>query len=840
MKMAGRDRVKNDDDHSVESLAEVFRCFICMEKLRDAHLCPHCSKLCCYLCIRRWLTEQRSQCPHCRASLHLHELVNCRWVEEVTQQLDTLQAAATGSSRDDCSSDRDRCSLHEEKLSVYCWTCLRCICHQCALWGGTHSNHTFKPLEEVYLQHMTQIKEELSGLRRRLMELLSLMQDVDRNVESVRNAKDERVREIRNAVELMVARLDTQLKAKLVSLISHKTLLSSEIENVESVLQEVDAALQSKTRSELISSSTELSRMIHQIRKKPMSSFVIPTVPSDFFSEIVPAYESSTFVMQEFSQLQHKADPVYSQSLHVNGLCWRLKVYPDGNGVVRGSYLSVFLELTAGLPDSSKYEYRVEMIHQGTRQTNKNIVREFASDFEVGECWGYNRFFRIDLLASEGYLNTENDTLILRFQVRPPTFFQKCRDQQWYINHLERIQSQYLDEISNLKQKLGTAKCFMLDTARCVNSLAESSPGIADLIPVAASQGNTPHIPERSTNPSSNNGGSGEGHSLLATSNPTQSPAILCAKNITSATTANKRPHSNIGQSNPENQAGVVNLTDTEDSDGDEETQNVNSVNCLHHIEDGNSNDENDVDEETASGDNDIEFSLMARERPDNNIGDIALQSLEDEIMLMRLFDIQDTNGIFLETVRSSRAQRDSATESVNVDNINASDIIEADAEPTLSTSNSDHLFWLLPENTRKTFFDDMLDESQRASGNDHLSRPEIGLRWSPARHGQTARNSTSPLSLRRMQVHRENFENLLRQLSFSPIRNVPSYGAEGGSSSINATPTAGTSGVNQNQSPKKMKCKGRQVGEKKKLDKDFFPLPKNDGSPDGRGANSI
>ncbi|KAI0210216.1 hypothetical protein LSAT2_005054 [Lamellibrachia satsuma] len=37
-----------------------------MEKLKDARLCPHCSKLCCFMCIRRWLTEQRSQCPHCR------------------------------------------------------------------------------------------------------------------------------------------------------------------------------------------------------------------------------------------------------------------------------------------------------------------------------------------------------------------------------------------------------------------------------------------------------------------------------------------------------------------------------------------------------------------------------------------------------------------------------------------------------------------------------------------------------------------------------------------------------------------------------------------------------
>ncbi|CAF1625362.1 unnamed protein product, partial [Rotaria magnacalcarata] len=34
------------------SLAEIFRYLICMEKLSDDYLCPHCSKLCCYPCIR--------------------------------------------------------------------------------------------------------------------------------------------------------------------------------------------------------------------------------------------------------------------------------------------------------------------------------------------------------------------------------------------------------------------------------------------------------------------------------------------------------------------------------------------------------------------------------------------------------------------------------------------------------------------------------------------------------------------------------------------------------------------------------------------------------------------
>lgn len=130
--------------------------------------------------------------------------------------------------------------------------------------------------------------------------------------------------------------------------------------------------------------------------------------------------------------------------------------------MVRGNYLSVFLELSAGLPETSKYkkrfspflfpvkersllsvlqililsshlttgdaqphvsthlllsryEYRVEMVHQASSDPAKNIIREFASDFEVGECWGYNRFFRLDLLASEGYLNMHTDTLVLRW-----------------------------------------------------------------------------------------------------------------------------------------------------------------------------------------------------------------------------------------------------------------------------------------------------------------------------------------------------------------------------------------------------------------------------------------
>lgn len=177
---------------------------------------------------------------------------------------------------------------------------------------------------------------------------------MERNVESVRAAKDERVREIRNAVELMIARLDAQLKNKLLTLMGQKNSLTQETEQIEALLREIDQYLNAKPRSELIGKSSELLQKCMDFNKKPMTNFVTAPVQSDFQSEIVPPYDSATFVLNQFNSLQHKADPVYSPPLNVNGLSWRLKVYPDGNGVVRGNYLSVFLELSAGLPETSK------------------------------------------------------------------------------------------------------------------------------------------------------------------------------------------------------------------------------------------------------------------------------------------------------------------------------------------------------------------------------------------------------------------------------------------------------------------------------------------------------
>lgn len=83
----------------------------------------------------------------------------------------------------------------------------------------------------------------------------------------------------------------------------------------------------------------------------------------------------------------------------------------------------------------------------------------------MGECWGYNRFYRIDLLDREGYLNHRNlniggsseyddDSITLKFFVRAPYYSQHCSDQERHITNLQKTVDNQAKEMEILKNKL--------------------------------------------------------------------------------------------------------------------------------------------------------------------------------------------------------------------------------------------------------------------------------------------------------------------------------------------------------------------------------------------------
>ena len=198
------------------------------------------------------------------------------------------------------------------------------------------------------------------SLKKRLKELNKYMGEVQGTIEKVTRAKEDKSKEIENFVESIQAKLNTQLKNKLLTLLSQRQSMQDEIGQLEEFHAKLNHELSKMPKSSLIKKSNDLIRQLKEIHSKEPHRFVNDNIKVDFTSELVPQYESSVFVINltPFRQNQseeHKDgegdnDIVYSDPPLVtkSGLTWRLKVYPNGNGIAKGNYISVFLEMLKG------------------------------------------------------------------------------------------------------------------------------------------------------------------------------------------------------------------------------------------------------------------------------------------------------------------------------------------------------------------------------------------------------------------------------------------------------------------------------------------------------------
>ena len=67
-----------------------------------------------------------------------------------------------------------------------------------------------------------------------------------------------------------------------------------------------------------------------------------------FQNDIVPDFEEGEFIIKDYEWIKDTYETVFSDILVSNGLSWKLKVYPNGNGNAKKTYLSVFLEMVKG------------------------------------------------------------------------------------------------------------------------------------------------------------------------------------------------------------------------------------------------------------------------------------------------------------------------------------------------------------------------------------------------------------------------------------------------------------------------------------------------------------
>ncbi|XP_077948758.1 nuclear factor 7, brain isoform X1 [Gasterosteus aculeatus] len=137
---------------------EDFCCPICQEVFRDPVLLS-CSHSFCKVCLKSWWREKQAQeCPVCRRRSSK---------EEPPLNLALKNLCEAFSVERDQRASETLCSLHSEKLRLFCLDHLQPVCVVCRD-SQKHTNHRFRPIDEAAVEHKKNLQEPLEALKEKL------------------------------------------------------------------------------------------------------------------------------------------------------------------------------------------------------------------------------------------------------------------------------------------------------------------------------------------------------------------------------------------------------------------------------------------------------------------------------------------------------------------------------------------------------------------------------------------------------------------------------------------------------------------------------------------------
>ncbi|XP_019967879.2 E3 ubiquitin-protein ligase TRIM35-like [Paralichthys olivaceus] len=139
-------------------LEEDLCCPVCHDVFRDPVLLS-CSHSFCKDCVKSWWKDKEvKDCPLCKRRSSK---------EEPPVSLVLKNLCETFLQERDQSSSHALCSLHSEKLRLFCLDHQQPVCLVCKD-SEKHTDHRFRPIDEAAQQHKKQLQETLEPLKRKL------------------------------------------------------------------------------------------------------------------------------------------------------------------------------------------------------------------------------------------------------------------------------------------------------------------------------------------------------------------------------------------------------------------------------------------------------------------------------------------------------------------------------------------------------------------------------------------------------------------------------------------------------------------------------------------------
>ncbi|XP_058873554.1 zinc-binding protein A33-like isoform X2 [Acipenser ruthenus] len=186
-------------------------CAVCCEIFKDP-VTLHCNHSFCKACLDLcWKEKRARECPICRRRSSVEDLpLNFALrniVESFLKERSQNPPAPTGIL----------CSLHDEKLKLFCVDDKEAVCLVCQT-SKKHENHKLRPVQEAAQGYKEELKTALKPLRDKLGSFNKVKNECDKTAEHIKKQAQQTERQIKEEFEKLHQFLRDEEKARIAAL----------------------------------------------------------------------------------------------------------------------------------------------------------------------------------------------------------------------------------------------------------------------------------------------------------------------------------------------------------------------------------------------------------------------------------------------------------------------------------------------------------------------------------------------------------------------------------------------------------------------------------------------